>query len=266
MRSRRAVARVGRSWVIRGLWPNGGRRERPILADSRPGGCYNAAPMTEILPCVEIEPEGEPLGSVVWLHGLGADGHDFEPIVPMLRQPRLRFVFPHAPSQPVTINGGWVMPAWYDILTLERSSDRESEADIRRSAKLVEALLQREKERGIPAERIVLAGFSQGAAMALHVGLRHPQTLAGLLILSGYRVLASTFDAERSEANQGTPILMAHGRLDPVLPVDLGHEARDFLRERMPEAEIEWHEFPIGHEVSPPEIEVVAAWLSRRFG
>ncbi|MCA9653516.1 MAG: alpha/beta hydrolase [Myxococcales bacterium] len=222
--------------------------------------------MTEILPCVEIEPEGEPLGSVVWLHGLGADGHDFEPIVPMLRQPRLRFVFPHAPSQPVTINGGWVMPAWYDILTLERSSDRESEADIRRSAKLVEALLQREKERGIPAERIVLAGFSQGAAMALHVGLRHRQTLAGLLILSGYRVLASTFDAERSEANQGTPILMAHGRLDPVLPVDLGHEARDFLRERMPEAEIEWHEFPIGHEVSPPEIEVVAAWLSRRFG
>lgn len=222
--------------------------------------------MTEILPCVEIEPQGTPRGSVVWLHGLGANGHDFEPIVPMLRQPHLRFVFPHAPSLPVTINGGFVMPAWYDILTLERDPNRESASDIRRSAELVEALLRREKERGVPAERIVLAGFSQGAAMALHVGLRHSETLAGLLILSGYRVLASTLDAERSEANQGTPILMCHGSLDPMLPIDLGREAHDALRERMPKAEIEWHDFPIGHEVSPPEIEVVAQWLAKRFG
>lgn len=221
--------------------------------------------MTEILPCVEIEPEGEPRGSVVWLHGLGANGHDFEPIVPMLRRPDLRFVFPHAPSQPVTINGGFVMPAWYDILTLDRTPDRESEADIRRSATLVEALLQREKERGIPAERIVLAGFSQGAAMALHVGLRHAEALAGLLVLSGYRVLPGAFEAERSEANLRTPMLMCHGSLDPMLPIDLGREAHDFVREQMPQAEIEWHEFPIGHEVSPPEIEVVAAWLARRF-
>lgn len=221
--------------------------------------------MTEILPCVEIEPEGEPRGSVVWLHGLGANGHDFEPIVPMLRRPDLRFVFPHAPSQPVTINGGFVMPAWYDILTLDRTPDRESEADIRRSATLVEALLQREKERGIPAERIVLAGFSQGAAMALHVGLRHAEALAGLLVLSGYRVLPGAFEAERSEANRRTPMLMCHGSLDPMLPIDLGREAHDFVREQMPQAEIEWHEFPIGHEVSPPEIEVVAAWLARRF-
>lgn len=222
--------------------------------------------MTEILPCVEIGPKGEPRGSVVWLHGLGANGHDFEPIVPMLRQPGLRFVFPHAPSMPVTLNGGFVMPSWYDILTLERTPDRESEPDIRRSAALVEALLERETQRGVPSERIVLAGFSQGAAMTLHVGLRHAQPLAGLLVLSGYRVLPSTFDAERSEANAKTPMLMCHGTLDPMLPIELGHEARDALRERMPQAAIEWHEFPIGHEVSPPEIEVVATWLAARFG
>lgn len=223
--------------------------------------------MPQILPCVEIGPQREPAeGSVVWLHGLGASGHDFEPIVPMLRQPGLRFVFPHAPSLPVTINGGFVMPAWYDILTLDRSPDRESEADIRRSATLIEALIEREKERGVPAERIVLAGFSQGAAMAMHVGLRHSQTLAGLMILSGYRVLPKHYETERSEANQRTPMLVCHGTLDPMLPIDLGHEARDFLRAQMPTAEIEWHEFPIQHEVSVPEIEVVAAWLAKRFG
>lgn len=223
--------------------------------------------MAQILPCVEIGPtEGPARGAVVWLHGLGASGHDFEPIVPMLGQPRLRFVFPHAPAQPVTINGGFVMPAWYDILTLDRSPDRESEPDIRRSAELVEALLQREKDRGVPAERIVLAGFSQGAAMAMHVGLRHAESLAGLLVLSGYRVLADRLEAERSEANRAVPMLLCHGTQDPMLPIDLGHEARDHLRETMPQADIRWHEFPIGHEVSVPEIEHVAAWLAERFG
>jgi len=222
--------------------------------------------MTEILPCVEIEPKGaKARGSVVWLHGLGASGHDFEPIVPMLQQPELRFVFPHAPQLPVTINGGYVMPSWYDILTLERQPDRESEPDIRRSAVLVEALIEREKERGVPAERIVLAGFSQGAAMALHVGLRHGETLAGLLILSGYRVIPDAYAAERSEANLRTPILICHGTEDPMLPIDLGAEARDFVRAQMPEAKTEWREFPIAHEVSVPEIEVVAAWLAERF-
>lgn len=222
--------------------------------------------MTKILPCVEIEPRHQPpRGAVVWLHGLGADGHDFEPIVPMLRQPTLRFVFPHAPAQPVTINGGFVMPAWYDILTLDRSPDRESEPDIRRSATLVEALLQREKDRGVPAERIVLAGFSQGAAMALHVGLRHAETLAGIIALSGYRLLPSTIEAERSEANARTPMLLCHGTRDPLLPVELGREARDYVQRTMPQADIRWHEFPIEHTVSEPEIEVVARWLAERF-
>lgn len=222
--------------------------------------------MTTILPCVEIEPRtSPPRGSVVWLHGLGADGHDFEPVVPMLRRPDLRFVFPHAPSQPVTINGGFVMPAWYDILSLDRSPNRESEPDIRRSTTLVEALLQREKDRGISADRIVLAGFSQGAAMALHAGLRHAEALAGLVILSGYRVLAERFAAERSEANQATPILFCHGIYDPLLPMDLGREAHDFMREQMPRADIRWHQFPIEHSVSEPEIEVVARWLAERF-
>jgi phospholipase/carboxylesterase len=223
--------------------------------------------MTKVLPCVEIEPRVQPQrGSVMWLHGLGADGHDFEPIVPMLRRPNVRFVFPHAPSQPVTINGGFVMPAWYDILTLDRNPDRESEPDIRRSAALVEALLQREKDRGVPAERIVLAGFSQGAAMALHVGLRHTEALAGLVILSGYRVLPERFEAERSEANRRTPILFCHGLRDPVLPLELGKEAHDFMKAQMPEATIDWHQYPIEHSVSEPEIEVVARWLAERFG
>jgi phospholipase/carboxylesterase len=196
---------------------------------------------------------------------LGADGHDFEPIVPMLRRPDLRFVFPHAPAQPVTINGGFVMPAWYDILRLDRSPDRESEPDIRRSTKLVEALLQREKDRGVAAERIVLAGFSQGAAMALHVGLRHAEALAGLVVLSGYRVLPERFETERSDANRRTPILFGHGIYDPLLPVDLGREAHDFMKARMPEADIRWHQFPIEHSVSGAEIEVVARWLAERF-
>lgn len=222
--------------------------------------------MTKVLPCVEIEPRVQPpRGSVVWLHGLGADGHDFEPIVPMLRRPDLRFVFPHAPAQPVTLNGGFVMPAWYDIRSLDLSPDRESEADIRRSTTLVEALLQREKDRGVPADRIVLAGFSQGAAMALHVGLRHAEALAGLVILSGYRVLPQCFSAERSEANRSTPILFCHGSFDPLLPLALGREAHDFMKEQMPAADIRWHHFPIEHSVSEAEIEVVARWLAERF-
>ncbi len=238
--------------------------ERPIGVNSSWTATTSAMP--QLLPCVEIGPQREPaVGSVLWLHGLGANGHDFEPIVPMLGLPRIRFVFPHAPSQPVTINGGIVMPAWYDILTLDRSPKREREADIRRSAELIESLLEREKERGVPAERIVLAGFSQGAAMALHVGLRHREALAGLLVLSGYRVLPGCFESERSDANRRTPMLMAHGTRDPLLPVELGHEARDFLRAQMPEAEIRWREYPIQHEVSVPEIQAVAAWLAERF-
>ncbi len=222
--------------------------------------------MPALLQCVEVGPRaGAPTGAVLWLHGLGASGHDFEPVVPMLQQPGLRFVFPHAPQLPVTINGDMVMPAWYDIRTMERTPDRESPADIRASAELVEALLQREKDRGVPAERIVLAGFSQGAAMALHVGMRHAETLAGVMVLSGYQLLTDTFEAERSPANRATPMLFCHGQLDPMLPLDQGRAAHDAMRAAMPDATIEWHDFPIAHEVSVPEIEVVAAWLAQRF-
>lgn len=222
--------------------------------------------MSEYLSCVEIEPKGTAKGAVVWLHGLGASGHDFEPIVPMLQQPEVRFVFPHAPPMPVTINGGMVMPSWYDITTLERGPDRENPQHIRASAKLVEALIQREKDRGVPADKIVLAGFSQGAAMTLHVGMRHAETLAGLMVLSGYHLIPDTYEQERHEANLRTPMLMCHGMLDDVLPIDLGKKAYDTMTTTRPEAIVDWHEFPIGHEVSVPEVEVVADWLAQRFG
>lgn len=230
--------------------------ERPVL---------QTRAMTECLPCVEIEPKGEVIGSVVWLHGLGASGHDFEPIVPMLGQPRVRFVFPHAPPMPVTINGGFVMPSWYDITTLDRTPKREHEPDIRRSAQHIEALLAREKDRGLRSDQIVLAGFSQGAAMTLHVGLRHPEPLAGLLVLSGYQLIADTYEAERHEANLATPIFMGHGTHDDMVQVDLGQKARDRLRAAQPNATIDWHEFPIGHEVSVPEVEQVARWFADRW-
>lgn len=224
--------------------------------------------MGELLECIEVGPGGGSpqgvQGSVIWLHGLGADGHDFEPIVPMLGLPEVRFVFPHAPVMPVTINGGYAMRAWYDIRTLERAPDRESAEDIRASATLVEALLAREVERGVPPDRIVLAGFSQGAAMALFVGLRHTQTLAGLVVLSGYRVLADTFDAERSEANRRAPIFFAHGVHDDVLPVAQGRDAFEHAKGAH-DGEVEWHDYPIPHSVCEPEILEVSRWLHERF-
>lgn len=217
-----------------------------------------------LLDCVELGPEGSAArGSVVWMHGLGADGHDFEPIVPMLGLPDVRFVFPHAPTRPVTLNGGFVMRAWYDITTLERVPEREPEADVRASAELIEALLAREVERGTPSERTVLAGFSQGAAMALHVGVRHQHPLAGLMILSGYRLLPQTWDAERSDANRKTPTLCCHGTTDDVLTIDQGREAYETLAAG--QADVQWHEFPIGHGVSEDEIAVVKTWLAARF-
>src|SRR5687767_1655760 len=146
----------------------------------------------EILPSVEVEPQGEPAGSVIWLHGLGADGHDFEGLVPVLGLPRVRFVFPHAPLRGVTINGGMLMRAWYDIVRFDRGDGGGQPSHVRESAELIAALLAREAERGVPAGRTVLAGFSQGAALALHVGTRHPERLGGILVLSGYEVLPET--------------------------------------------------------------------------
>ena len=217
----------------------------------------------EPLPCVEIEATGETRGSVVWLHGLGADGHDFEPIVPLLDRPDARFVFPNAPARPVTINGGMVMPAWYDILTLGGPGPGERAPDIRQSAGLVEALIEREERRGVASSRIVLAGFSQGAAMALHVGIRYPRPLLGIMVLSGYEVLAETREAEAGAANRATPILFCHGTHDPLVAVGRGRQA--YRAHARPERPTEWHEFPIAHEVSLPEIAVVRAWLEARF-
>jgi phospholipase/carboxylesterase len=218
--------------------------------------------MSELLSCVEIDPPGKPEGVVVWLHGLGADGHDFEPVVPILGLPRARFVFPHAPRAPVTINGGMVMPAWYDIVAI--GGGGANEADVRRSAKQLQALLEREEQRGVPADRIILAGFSQGAAMALHVGTRYPRGLRGIMALSGYEVLPPTRVREETPANRMTPMLFCHGTADPLVPIAAGRLA--YEAHAHPERPAEWHEFPMAHEVAPSELTVIRQWLGARFG
>ena len=218
--------------------------------------------MSELLPCVEIEPRGDATSSVVWLHGLGASGHDFEPVVPHLRLPHTRFVFPHAPRRPVTINMGLIMPAWYDITGLDRSGG-ETGRHVRESDGLVRALLAREKERGVPPARTVLAGFSQGGALALFTGVRYEETLAGIVVLSAYELLPGTRAAESSAANAATPIFFGHGRYDPIVPLAMGKAAHAAFAGGARDAR--WHEYPIEHSVSMPEIEDVAAWLRERL-
>ncbi len=219
--------------------------------------------MTALLETVELETGRNPTGSVIWMHGLGADGHDFEPVVPELVRPgerALRFVFPHAPVRPVSLNNGYAMRAWYDILGLDRRSQQD-EVGIRGSAAAIRALIARENARGIASARIVLAGFSQGGAMALFVGLRAPERLAGIMALSCYAVLESTLDAERQAANQHTPIFMAHGTVDPMIDVSLGLHTCKLLEARA--YQVEWHTYPMPHAVSPEEIDAIAAWLRR---
>jgi phospholipase/carboxylesterase len=221
--------------------------------------------MTELLPCVELDAQVPATASVIFLHGLGADGHDFEPAAPVFNLPWARFIFPHAPSLPVTINGGFVMPAWYDIRSLSfdpHAGPREDESHIRSSAAAITRLIERERARGIASERIVLGGFSQGGAMALFTGTRHPEALAGLLVLSAYEVLPERRD-EQSPANLDTPILFCHGRHDPLVPVFAGRLAYEAALR--PGRDVRWHEFPIQHEVSLPELQVVAAWLHERL-
>jgi phospholipase/carboxylesterase len=203
-------------------------------------------------------------GSVIWLHGLGADGHDFEPIVPELRVSHgpLRFVFPHAPVRPVTLNGGIPMRAWFDVLSLERGR-RQDEHGIRAAQTQVQALIHRENERGIPTGRIILAGFSQGGGLALHTGLRHPERLAGLIGLSTYLPLDWTLDAEAHEANRSTPVFLAHGTFDPLVPPELGSGTRDLLRER--DYAVEWETYPIPHAVCAEEVSRVGEWMSSAF-
>jgi len=219
--------------------------------------------MADLLESLEIETAPNPDAAVVWMHGLGADGHDFEPIVPELRLPattRIRFVFPHAPLRPVTINQGHVMRAWYDVRALA-GVRREDEAGVRQSARQIEALLARERQRGIAPRRIVIAGFSQGAAMALHVGLRYADRLAGLLALSCYLPLANTLPTEASPANRDVPIFWAHGLHDPMIPQAMAEQGRAQLAELG--YQIDWHQYPIPHSVSAEEIADVARWLER---
>ncbi len=199
--------------------------------------------------------------SVIWLHGLGADGHDFVPIVPELRLPAslaVRFVFPHAPMRPVTINNGMRMRAWYDIKDLSASGVPD-EAGIRDSAAILAKFIQRERDAGIEARRIVIAGFSQGGAIALHAALRHPERLAGVMALSAYIPLRSALAAEAASANRDIPILMCHGRFDPVLPMQLGSASRDLLRAAG--YAVEWREYPMQHQVCLEEIQDISGWL-----
>jgi phospholipase/carboxylesterase len=216
-----------------------------------------------MLDIIEAESGPHPTATILILHGLGADGNDFVPIAQELDLAPLgpvRFIFPHAPEMPVTINGGYRMRAWYDILGFEENAPQD-EQGLRRSQLLVQALLKREHERGIAAERIVLAGFSQGCAMALLTGLRHPQRLAGIAGLSGYLPLASTTQAERSAANLATPIFLAHGTHDEVVALERAESSRDALLALG--HPVEWHEYLMGHAVCPLEIEELNEWLLR---
>jgi phospholipase/carboxylesterase len=220
----------------------------------------------QLLDAIEIETAPAPTAAVIWMHGLGADGHDFEPIVPELRlgpRPSIRFVFPHAPLRPVTINQGHVMRAWYDIRALA-GVRREDEAGVRQSARQIESLIARERLRGIPAERLVLAGFSQGGAMALHTGLRHAERLAGVMALSCYLPLASTLEAEAAPANRAVPIFWAHGVHDPMIPLALAEQSREQLATLG--YPIEWHQYAMPHSVSAEEIAEIARWLGRVLG
>jgi len=216
------------------------------------------------LPHITTETGPKPQASVIWLHGLGADGHDFEPIVAQLGLTdavAVRFIFPHAPAIPVTLNGGYIMPAWYDIKQTDLGIEHDHQGIVN-SARDIQLLIEQELMRGIPASRIILAGFSQGAAMALHVGLRQSEPLAGIMVLSGYLLLPDLTD-QFSPAAKNTPLFMAHGVHDPVVTYSLGDNTRRTL-ESLGYA-IQWHSYPMEHNVCPEEIRHIGAWLNQRL-
>ncbi len=218
-----------------------------------------------LLDCVQTETAANPRFSVIWLHGLGADGNDFGPIVPELVAkdwPSIRFIFPHAPKRPITINGGMTMRAWYDITGME-IAQKQDEAGIRASTVHLDALIARENARGVPTSRIFLAGFSQGAAMVLSGGLRHAESMAGIIALSGYLPLDKHLAAERSPANSAVPLFIGHGSMDPVVPQVLGILCRDFLRKLG--YTIEWHSYPMAHQVCAEEINDLRNWIGERI-
>lgn len=214
-----------------------------------------------MLDSIILETSPNPDAAVIWLHGLGADGHDFESIVPELRLPdalKIRFIFPHAPKQPVTINGGYVMRAWYDIAG-DNILAGEDEAGIRESGKKIFELIEAEKKKGISTERIILAGFSQGGAMTLFAGLRYSKKLAGLLVLSAYLPLAEKLTSEMTEVNSKTSIFMAHGKQDQVVPFEGARISKEFLVKRG--VPVEWHEYPMPHSLCAQEISDITAWI-----
>ena len=219
----------------------------------------------ELLPCIEIETADHPTAAVIWLHGLGADGNDFASLLPQLDLagcPGIRFIFPSAPSMPVTVNGGFVMPAWYDIIG-RSSNELEDESGIERSAKAIEALIERERSRGIAPNKIVLAGFSQGCAMVLHTGLRYPHALGGIMALSGYLPLKDSFIKNRNPANQQTPIFMAHGEWDSVITLERSEHSKDLLETNG--YAVQWQTYAMEHSVHPHEIVDISHFLSRVF-
>lgn len=237
-----------------------------------PGGAGKETMSEKLLPCLEQEPRQPAQAAVIWMHGLGATANDFEDVPPHLGLPAdlpVRYVFPQAPSRPVTINGGWVMPAWYDITELggwEReeafaSGRGQDEAGVRASENQIRALIARERERGIPAGKIVIAGFSQGGALALHTGLRYEEKLAGVMVLSAGLLFADKLAPEAAEANKKTPLFVAHGSFDPVVSVMVGKRTRHFLENLG--YDVEWHEYPMQHNVSLEEIQDIGRYLTR---
>jgi len=219
--------------------------------------------MSQLPECVEVGP-ADAQHSVIWLHGLGADGHDFEPLVPELglADRSVRFIFPHAPVQPVTLNGGMAMRAWYDIHS-PRIQEDEDAAGIRTSQAMIEALILQQHQRGVDSRRIILAGFSQGGAIALHTGLRHAESLGGILALSTYLPLVADFEQERQYANQAVPIFMAHGSDDPVVPLSLAETSCQILQQAG--YHVTWKRYPMQHQVCLAEISDIAAWLRQQL-
>lgn len=216
-----------------------------------------------MLDCITLEPDSPATACVIWMHGLGADGNDFVPIVPELNLPTghgVRFVFPNAPTMPVTINGGYVMRAWYDIVSAELDK-RADEGGVRRSQALIEELIADQRSKGIAADRILLAGFSQGGVIALQTGLRHPEKLAGIMALSTYLACADSLGVETSAANRQIPLFMVHGSMDPVIPVALAKLSKARLETHG--YKVEWHEYGMPHSVCAEEIDDIAAFLKR---
>ena len=216
-----------------------------------------------MLDCITLEPNSPATACVIWMHGLGADGNDFVPIVPELNLPTghgVRFVFPNAPTMPVTINGGYVMRAWYDIVSAELDK-RADEGGVRSSQALIEELIADQRSKGIAADRILLAGFSQGGVIALQTGLRHPDKLAGIMALSTYLACADSLGVEASAANRQIPLFMVHGSMDPVIPVALAKLSKARLETHG--YKVEWHEYGMPHSVCAEEIDDIAAFLKR---